>query len=110
VAAGGIAGCLTKRVGLGSIILIARRNNMSAQVNVAFPESLVDSLKMRIDEFQQQIRVLSLVKLYELGKISSGMAASIIGITRNEFLDLLGVYHVSYLADENDLEVDFANA
>lgn len=37
-----------------------------------FPEELVLSLKMSEGEFAEEIKRLALVKLYELGKISSG--------------------------------------
>lgn len=40
-----------------------------------------------------------LVKLYDLGEISTGKAAEILGISRREFLDVLGRYGVSEYDD-----------
>jgi predicted HTH domain antitoxin len=65
---------------------------------------------MQNQEFEREIKTLSLVKLYELGKISSGIAAKTLGITRVDFLDILASYKVSSFADTSELESDFANA
>jgi len=85
---------------------------MGAQIAVSFPESLALSLKMGNQEFEQEMKLLSLVKLYELGKISSGVAAKLLDMRRIEFLNLLGKYKVSYFhTDEGgDLLSDFQHA
>lgn len=51
-----------------------------------------------------------LVHLYERGLISSGRAAQVLGITRWDFLDLLGTYGVSFFDDRADLEQEVRNA
>jgi predicted HTH domain antitoxin len=81
---------------------------MNGQIAISYPEALADSLKMQSAEFAQEIKVLSLVKLYELGKVSSGMAAKVLGISRIAFLDILGTHHVSIFPDADELEADFA--
>ena len=85
---------------------------MGTQIAVSFPESLALSLKLDNQEFEREMKVLSLVKLYELGRISSGTAAKLLGVERVEFLDLLGKYQVSYLhpASDDDLLSDFKHA
>jgi predicted HTH domain antitoxin len=83
---------------------------MKAQIAVSYPAILAWSLKMRASEFEQEMKTVSLVKLYELGKVSSGMAARVLGINRAEFLDILANYHVSCFAESEELEEDFANA
>ena len=45
-----------------------------------------------------------------MGKISSGFAAKILGISRIDFLERLAVYEVSAFADSDELEDDFVNA
>jgi predicted HTH domain antitoxin len=52
------------------------------------------------------------VKLFELGKISSGVAARVLGLSRIDFLELLPKYNVSVFGayDLNDLNEDIANA
>ena len=65
---------------------------------------------MQRGEFEREIKTASLVKLYEMGKISSGFAAKILGISRIDFLDRLAVYGVSVYADAAELETDIINA
>ncbi len=81
-------------------------------ISIDYPQSLAFSLKMENTEFQRELKTLSLVKLYELGKISSTRAADLLNISRVDFLELLGKYQVSYFARglENELESDFENA
>ena len=43
----------------------------------------------------EEIRMLAAVKLYELGRVSSGRAAELAGLSRVAFLDRLGRYNVS---------------
>jgi predicted HTH domain antitoxin len=85
---------------------------MNAQIAVFYPESLALSLKMDTHEFEKEMKVLSLVELYEMGKVSSGIAARLLNLSRIEFLDLLGKYRVSYFEGglENELISDFKNA
>jgi len=80
------------------------------QINVSYPETLAFSLKMQHREFEREIKTASLVKFYELGKISSGFAAKILGVSRIDFLNCLSAYGVSTYADTDELEADFANA
>ena len=80
------------------------------QINISFPETLAFSLKMQEKEFEKEIKTVSLVKFYELGKISSGLAAKILGISRIDFLDRLADYGVSSFANEDELELDITNA
>ena len=84
---------------------------MHGQITISYPEMLAFSLKMRNQEFEREMKVISLVKLYELGKISSGIAAKILNISRLDFLSVLSTYHTSYFSTtERDLESDFYNA
>ncbi len=85
---------------------------MEHLIPINYPETLAFSLKMNSKEFQKEMKIISLVKLYELGKISSSVGAKLLNITRIDFLELLGKYNVSYFHNglENELEVDFENA
>ena len=50
-------------------------------------------------------------RLYEDGKLSSGQAAAIAGLSKRAFIELLGRYGVSVLSTSlSDLESDIANA
>ena len=80
------------------------------QISVDYPESLAFSLKMSGGEFEREIKTASLVKFYELGKVSSGFAAKILGVSRIDFLDRLASYGVCPYPDSDELEADTANA
>ena len=85
---------------------------MEHVISVNYPESLAFSLKMGDQEFKSEMKIISLIKLYELGKISSGLAAKLLDMKRVDFLELLEKYNVSYFSKglENELESDFSNA
>ncbi len=84
---------------------------MEHQISIKYPERLAHSLKMGNVEFAKEIKTISIVKLYELGKISSGLASKILGLSRIDFLELLKKYNVSYFKDtENELLDDLKNA
>jgi predicted HTH domain antitoxin len=55
--------------------------------------------------FARELRMLAAVKLYELGRLSSGRAAELAGVPRVEFLLELGRYKVfPFEAELRDLE------
>jgi predicted HTH domain antitoxin len=62
------------------------------------------------DELQRLAREAFYVRLYQLGKIASGRAGAMLGLSRSDFLDLLGRYGVSYFDDQSDLAEDVRNA
>lgn len=84
----------------------------TGNIQVSFPEELGFALKMKEPEFANEIRQLAIVKLYELGKLSSGKAAQLLGISRLAFLELAGTYQVSILGNPNanQIEQDLLNA
>jgi predicted HTH domain antitoxin len=44
---------------------------------------------------EQQIRMFVAAKLYEAGRLNSGLAAEMAGVTRRDFLEQVGEYGVS---------------
>lgn len=85
---------------------------MKDVINIGYPKSLANILKLSEKDFESEIKASSLVKLFELGKISSSLAASVLGLSRIDFLDLLAKYKVSVfgLNDLDDLRDDINNA
>jgi predicted HTH domain antitoxin len=63
---------------------------MSA-VQLDIPEATLISLKTDAQSFAQYLKLLAAVKLFELGKLSSGGAAQLAEMARVEFL--LGLRH-----------------
>ena len=85
---------------------------MKGMINIEFPESLTNSLRLSGKDFEDEMKISSLVKLFELGKVSSGIAAKVLGLTRLDFLELLSKYKVSPLGqyDMADLRDGLSNA
>jgi predicted HTH domain antitoxin len=82
---------------------------MAQTIAIEYPEYLANTLRMNKQEFGREIKISALVKLFELGKISSGTAAKVLQITRIDFLELLAKYNISYLNVE-DINDDLQNA
>ena len=64
-------------------------------LTIKYSEDVLLSLKESKEEFEEEARYLLALKLYELGKISSGKAAKIAGQSRVAFLMRLAKYKVS---------------
>lgn len=64
---------------------------------------------LNISNFEIGMIVAS--KLYNDGKLSSGQAAEIVGLSKRTFIELLGKYEVSVFGDaDNEIENDLNNA
>lgn len=70
-------------------------------LEIDYPDDLLAS----IDEaaLHTLAREAVFVRLYQQGVLSSGRAAELLGVTRWDFLDLLGRYGVSTFDDELDV-------
>ena len=71
---------------------------MTVTISVQFPEETLVTLHTEQESFARELPLLAAVKLYELGKLSSGRAAQLAGMTRPEFLASVGRYQISPLA------------
>jgi predicted HTH domain antitoxin len=72
-------------------------------LEIEYPEELLDQADQTKEALEHLAREALLVRLYDLGKISSGKGAELLGIARWEFLDLLGAYGVSTFDDTQDV-------
>jgi predicted HTH domain antitoxin len=74
------------------------------------PELAV-ALGRRETELEGEVRLASALKLFELGRISSGLAARLAGMSRVEFLMTCGQYGVSiFQQTEAELASDLESA
>jgi len=81
------------------------------QILVDVPPTLPDALQRTPQEFAQEARMAMAVKLYEMKRLSSGMAATLAGVSRVAFLGDLHRYGVPVIdLSEDELQADVANA
>lgn len=80
-------------------------------LEIQVPDELFVSLKQTPQEFIYELRLAAAAKLYELGKLSSGRAAELAGISRLSFLHVLARYGVPIFdLTEEELAQDVYNA
>ena len=66
-------------------------------VSVVFPDELLVASKEDREQFTRRVIIYTLGRLYEEGKISSGLGADILGCDRWEFYRLLSEYGFSVI-------------
>jgi len=80
-------------------------------LEIKYPDELLFSIKTSKEEFEKEARLLLMIKLYEMRKISSGMAARLAGMDRVQFLLSLGRYSIPLFdLSEEELDRDIENA
>lgn len=80
-------------------------------VRIEIPEATLVALKLDAANAAAQLRMAAAMKLFELGRLSSGAAAELAGVPRVAFLAKLGEFGVeTFRQTELDLGNDLANA
>lgn len=80
-------------------------------LTIPYSDDLLLSLKESPERFEAEAKLLLSVKLYELGRLSTGRAAELAGMERVEFLFALRRFGLSPVGvDADELEQDLANA
>ena len=73
-----------------------------------YPDDLAESIKLTPDELTALVGLMAALKMFELGKISSGKAAELAGLSRVDFYEACARYRVSifnYGDDEIEAEL-----
>ena len=80
-------------------------------LSIPYSDDLLLSLKRSPQEFEAEARLLLAVKLYELDRVSTGVAAKLAGMSRVAFMFELTRFGVSPMGQEPDeLAEDLASA
>ena len=75
-----------------------------SEIRLSVPDETILALKSTTDQIGGEIRLAAAVKLYELGRLSSGAAAKLAGVPRVVFLAKLADYDVdTFRLTETDI-------
>lgn len=81
------------------------------QLIMEFPDTLPDVLHISKEQFEIEAKQALLLKLYEMKRISSGVASKILGVSRVEFLFILKQNKIPVIdLEEGELHQDVLNA
>lgn len=84
---------------------------MQHQLSIQYPQHWLDALQLTQKSFEEEARMAMAVKLFEMKRLSSGMAAKLAGIPRVLFLLNLHRFNVSMIdIEEEELAEDIRNA
>lgn len=78
------------------------------QLTLDYPKGLETAVSVTKNEFEAQIRLMAALKMFELGKLSSGKAARLADMPRVQFFEMCGRYQVpivNYSAEEIESEL-----
>ena len=73
-------------------------------LQIEYPDELLAAMDEQA--LQALAREALMVRLYDLGRISSGLAAQTLGLSRWRFLEVLGRYGVSPFDDAAEVEAE----
>ena len=81
------------------------------QLLLEVPSNLPDAAQCTPQQFMREAKLAMAIKLYEMKRLSSGMSASLVGMSRLQFLGELHRYGVPVIdLDESELAEDITNA
>ena len=88
-----------------------RKEALINQLTIPYSNELLWALEQEPEEFEAEARRLLAVTLYQTGRLSTGLAATLAGVPRSTFFFLLGQYDLSpFGAEANALAEDLAHA
>lgn len=82
---------------------------ITEELKIPYPPGFELAVHLTKMEMELHLRLMAALKMFELGKISSGKAAELAGMSRPEFFEMCGRYRVSifnYSDDEIEEELN----
>jgi predicted HTH domain antitoxin len=84
---------------------------MPNELCIEYPQNLPDLLQISKKAFEHEAKMAMAVKLFEMKRLSSGMAAELVGLDRVAFLLSLHHFNVPMVdLEEDELLSDMKNA
>ena len=84
---------------------------MQNQLNIQYPQEWLDVLQLTQKAFEEEAKMAMATKLFQMKRLSSGMAAKLVGVPRVHFLLNLQRFSVPMIdLDEDELLADIENA
>jgi predicted HTH domain antitoxin len=83
------------------LVVIGKRGRRPVSVQtIEYPDEVLWALQQEPGEFETEARMLLAIKLFEMGKLSTGLAARLAGVPRITFMFLLGQHGLSPFGEE----------
>ncbi|MEM9596631.1 MAG: UPF0175 family protein [Acidobacteriota bacterium] len=80
-------------------------------LTIDYPQEILWALQQEPSEFEEEARLLLALKLFETGKLTTGLAAQLAGVPRSVFVFQLGKHGLSPFGESADeLEDDLDHA
>jgi predicted HTH domain antitoxin len=84
--------------------MTAGKEKAMTEITMSVPDEALSALQLTPEQFGAELRLAGAIKLYELGRLSSGAAARVAGIPRTIFLTRLADFGVdTFRLTEDDL-------
>ena len=81
------------------------------EIRIDVPDELAAMLRRTPEELQYDLRLRAMAGLVERGLLSTGRAAELAGVSRREFLDWCGRWHIRvHRWDEAEIDAELVYA